>query len=133
MLTSAGRRTYIVDYFKKALNNQGKVYASNSVMTYTLSQADKYVITPQIYDEGYVDFLLKYSKEENIDVIISLFDIDLPILSCNKQRFAEHGIKIIVSDEDIIDICNDKWKTYEFINSIGLNQPLSFFLVVIRG
>lgn len=36
LLTSAGRRTYLVEYFKKALGGQGKVYASNSIDTYTL-------------------------------------------------------------------------------------------------
>ncbi len=126
LLTSAGRRTYLVNYFKEALKGIGLLHASNSVMTQTLYQADKFVVTPQIYDENYIDFLIDYSKKENISAIISLFDIDLPILSKNKGKFIAEGINVVVSDIDIINICNDKWKTYNYLLNLGLNQPKSF-------
>lgn len=47
LLTSAGRRSYIVDYFKK-VNGIGKVYASNSAYTIALKRADGYFISPLI-------------------------------------------------------------------------------------
>ena len=126
LLTSAGRRTYMVEYFKEALNGIGCVYASNNVLTYTLTRADKFVITPNIYDESYVDFLINYCLQENIKAIIPLFDIDLAVLSKNKNRFKENNIKVIVSDENVISICNDKWNTYKTMLSLGLKQPQSF-------
>lgn len=126
LLTSAGRRTYLVDYFKKALAGKGKVFASNSVLTYTLLQADSYVITPNIYDGGYISFLLDYCKKNSISAIISLFDIDLPVLAKHKAVFAENGIQVIVSDYEVTQICNDKWKTYKFLSDIGLQQTPSF-------
>lgn len=122
LLTSAGRRTYLIDYFKQAIGDEGLVYASNSVLTYTLLQADKYVITPAIYDEGYIDFLINYCKEENISVIISLFDIDLPVLAKHRLDFKKNGIDVIVSDENVTNICNDKWLTYQFLKEIGIPQ-----------
>ncbi len=126
LLTSAGRRTYMVQYFKNVLHGSGLVHASNSIMTYTLSQADKYVITPPIYDDYYIDFLLDYCKRENISAIISLFDIDLPVLSKNKKLFKENGINIIVSDEWVTELCNDKWRTYCFLKSNGFNQATTY-------
>ena len=126
LLTSAGRRTYLVKYFKEALKGDGLVYASNSVMTYTLTQADEYVITPSIYDNGYVDFLINYCSKKNITAIISLFDIDLPVLAKNKARFLQHNIRVVVSDEDVTAICNDKWKTYQFLKGIGLKQAKTY-------
>ncbi len=126
LLTSAGRRTYLVNYFKEAIEGNGKIFASNSIMTYTLTQADDYVITPNIYDDNYIQFLIDYCKQNNINCIIPLFDIDLPILSLNKSRFIAEGIFVIVSDLDVIDICNDKWKTYNYITSIGLLHPKTF-------
>jgi len=126
LLTSAGRRTYMVQYFKDALNGLGEVHASNSIYTYTLSCADKYVLTPNIYDDNYVDFLIQYCKEWNVSAIISLFDIDLPILAKNKDRFRNEGIKVIVSDYSITQICNDKWSTYNFLKGIGVMQTPSF-------
>lgn len=126
LLTSAGRRTYMVEYFKEALAGKGKVYASNSVLTYTLKQADEYIVTPNIYDEGYISFLVSYCKEKHIDAIISLFDIDLPILARNKELFADNGIRVIVSDYNVTQICNDKWQTYNFLKELGLNQTPSY-------
>lgn len=127
LLTSAGRRTYMVNYFKQALADyHGKVYASNSILTYTLTQADQYVITPKIYDNGYVHFLIDYCKQENISAIISLFDIDLPILARNKEMFAANGITVVVSDFEVTQICNDKWRTHTFLGAIGLEQIPSY-------
>ena len=126
LLTSAGRRTYLVEYFEKALCGQGKVYASNSIDTYTLHQADGYVITPAIYDKEYINFLISYCKKNQISAIISLFDIDLPVLAKHKDEFEKEGIKVVVSDYNVTQICNDKWSTYEFLARLGLPQTPSY-------
>ncbi|MFA0358884.1 ATP-grasp domain-containing protein [Vibrio breoganii] len=126
LLTSAGRRTYLINYFKEALADNGKVFAANSHLTYSLSQADEYVLTPTIYSDDYIPFLLKLCKSKKIDVLVSLFDIDLPILSKNIQEFSNNGTKLIVSSEEVIDVCNDKWKTFNFLIDNGLPTPLTF-------
>ncbi|MFA6677801.1 MAG: ATP-grasp domain-containing protein [Bacteroidales bacterium] len=126
LLTSVGRRTYMVHYFQKALCGDGMVHASNSEMTYTMLQADKYVITPKIYDSGYIDFLLEYCKGNNISAILPLFDIDLPVLSKNKELFKENGIKVVVSNYEAIRVCNDKYLTYSFFKEIGLRVIPTF-------
>src|SRR5690625_2147663 len=97
LLTSVGRRSYLVKYFKEALDNIGEVHVSNSTeLTPAFSYADKLVVTPLIHDENYIEFLLNYSKENDIKAIISLFDIDLPVLAANKEKFKDIGIEIIV-------------------------------------
>ena len=126
LLTSVGRRTYLIDYFKEVLNGKGEVHAANSCYTYSLSHAHSYVITPGIYDCEYIDFLLDYCKKHGIGVIISLFDIDLPVLSRNKRLFDENGIKVIVSDIDAINICNDKWQTYKFLSDNNIPTPKTY-------
>ena len=126
LLTSVGRRTYMIEYFKNALNENGYVFASNSVFTYSLKKADGYILTPPIYDEKYIDFLVQYCREKSVNAIISVFDIDLPVLAKNRKTFEEFGIKLIVSEERAVDICNDKWKTYQFLCSIGLKQPKTY-------
>lgn len=123
LLSSAGRRGYIVDYFKKALNGEGLVHASNSQFSTALLHADKYTITPLIYDEGYIDFLVNYAKKNDIKAIISLFDIDLPVLARSKEKMRQHGIEVIVSDYNVTQICNDKWKTYTFLRQNDIASP----------
>jgi carbamoyl-phosphate synthase large subunit len=129
LLTSVGRRTYMVNYFKEALSGMGKIHAANSVETYSMKIADKSVLTPLIYDGNYIEFLLDYCLENNIKAVISLFDIDLPILARNKIKFAEKGITVIVSDLEFTQICNDKWLTYNFLIENGFHTPASFLTI----
>jgi carbamoyl-phosphate synthase large subunit len=116
----------LVKYFKEALKGQGKVHASNSSWTTALETADEAVLTPLIYDESYIQFLLEYCNNNQINVIISLFDIDLPVLAKSKQMFRDKGIVVIVSDYDVTQICNDKWSTYQFLKENNFRAPLSF-------
>lgn len=129
LLTSVGRRSYMVKYFKNAISNNGILHAANSVKTYAMTIADKSVVTPLIYSENYIEFILNYCLENHIVAALSLFDIDLPILAQNKQKFTENGIKLLVSNYDFVNICNDKWLTYKFLEDNGFNTPKTFLTV----
>ena len=91
LLTSVGRRAYIIEYLKevyKKLGLAGIIIATNSdKYTTAMSIADKAFTSPLIYDEDYIPFLLDICKRERIDILISLFDIDLMILAKNKLKF----------------------------------------------
>lgn len=130
LLTSVGRRGYLVEYFKEALNGSGKVHVSNSnSISPAFKYADKHVVTPLIYDKGYIDFLLKYCIKNKIKLVISLFDIDLYVLAVNKKRFEEKGILIVVSNSDFIKVCNDKWLTYKYLINNNISTPRTFLSV----
>lgn len=127
LLTSVGRRAYIVKYFKEILGESGKVHVCNSDnKSIAFKYADKKVISPLIYDNNYIDFLLSYCKNNKIDILISLFDIDLLVLAKNKVLFENIGTKVIVSDQKIIEICNDKWLTNQFLCENGFNTPKTY-------
>ena len=127
LFTSVGRRTYLVEYFKEALNGCGEVHVANSDdNSPAFLVADKCIVTPLIYDNNYISFLLEYCNKNNINAIISLFDIDLPILSKNKKLFAENGIRVIISDKKVLDICNDKYSTYLFLKEHDFNTPKTY-------
>ena len=130
LLTSVGRRAYIIDYLRdvyKRLFLVGNIIATNSDMNTTaMSVADKAFESPIIYDEKYIPFLLEICKSEKIDMLISLFDIDLMILAKNKSRFEEMGVKVIVSNENIINICNDKFEMLKYLKKINMPVPKTY-------
>lgn len=127
MLTSVGRRAYMVKYFKEVLGDDGKVFVCNSDdKSIAFKYADEKVISPLIYDDNYIPFLLNYCEENKVDIIISLFDIDLLMLAKHKKQFEKIGTRVIVSDPAIVEMCNDKWKTYIFLKENGFNAPMSF-------
>lgn len=127
LFTCAGRRTYLLKYFKEQLGDDGKIIGADMQMTApALSAADVRVIVPAVYDERYVDVLIKICKEHHVDVLISLNDLELPILAKNKAQFISIGVTPVVSDADVIDICFDKLRTSEYVTSLGLNTPKTF-------
>ena len=127
LLTSVGRRGYLVQYFKEALNGDGKVFVSNSdAHSPAFKYADEHVVSPLIYDEGYIDFLLDYCKKNNVEMLISLFDIDLYVLAKNKEIFDEIGVTVVVSDADFIKVCNDKWLTYQYLSKRNISTPKTY-------
>ena len=87
ILTSVGRRSYLVRYFKKAIKNNGKIFVSNSNVTVATKEADDYLITPLIYDPDYITVLLNYCIENKITHVISVFDVDLLVLAQNTDLF----------------------------------------------
>ena len=118
LLTSVGRRAYLVDYFKKEFGDNSKIICTNSSeLSTALSVGDKSYISPMIYEETYIPFLLEICKKEKINILVSLFDIDLPILAYNKDKFENLGVKLILSDLSIIEVCNDKYKMNKFLKN----------------
>jgi len=125
LLTSAGRRSYIVDYFK-IVEGIGKVYASNSVYTIALKRADGYFISPLIYDPEYISSIIDFCKKNEVKAVLSLFDIDILVLAQNAEEFKKNNIELILAPADFVKICNDKYATYEFVTSLGLKSPKTY-------
>ena len=127
LFTCAGRRNYLINYFKEALDGNGQVLAADMDLTApALIDADTAIKVSNIYSNNYISEIITICKQHKVDAIISLNDLELPILAANKSKFTELGIQVIVSDPEVIDIAFDKLKTHEFLLSIGLNSPKTF-------
>ncbi len=129
LLTSVGRRIYIVEYFKAALKGIGEIHSSNSSYSTAMKISDGYFISPLIYEDDYIDSIITYCRAHEINAVISLFDIDLLVLAQNKKRFEEYNIKLILAPEESVLICNDKWKTFQFLRNLGIDTPKTYLSV----
>ena len=124
LFTCAGRRNYLINYFKEALKGRGKIFAvDTSLSAPAMVDADIAILTLSIYDDSYISVLKDIIQKNKISAVISLNDLELPILSKYKQDVETTGAKVIISSEAAIDIAFDKLKTFNFIKSIGLNTP----------
>lgn len=127
LFTCAGRRTYLLKYFKENLADGDKVVATDMQLSApALQVADVKLQVPAVYDPEYVNITLNVCKEQQIDVLLSLNDLELPILAENKSRFEELGVKVIVSDPQVIDIAFDKYKTAQWVEALGLSSPKTY-------
>ena len=127
LFTCAGRRTYLLKYFKENMSAEDKVVATDMQLSAPALQAsDVKLQVPAVYDPKYIEITLNICKEQKIDALISLNDLELPILAENKTKFEALGVTVIVSDPEVIDIAFDKYKTAQWVESIGLNAPKTY-------
>lgn len=127
LFTCAGRRTYLLKYFKEQLAGEGLVIAVDMQLSApALSVADVKLQVPSLYSKDYVDVVLDICSKYNVRIVISLNDLELPILAGYKRRFEEVGVFLLISDSKVIDICFDKYKTYQYITSLGLKSPKTY-------
>ena len=127
LFTCAGRRTYLLKYFKENMAEGDKVVATDMQLSApALQAADVKLQVPAVYDPEYVKITLRICEEQKIDALISLNDLELPILAENKAKFEALGVKVIVSDPQVIDIAFDKYKTALWVESLGLVAPKSY-------
>ena len=127
LFTCAGRRTYLLKYFKENMQKGDRVVATDMQLSApALSVADIKIQVPSVYANDYIDKILTICQEQHINALISLNDLELPILANNKEKFEAVGVKVIVSDPKVIDIAFDKYKTSLWVESLGLNAPKTY-------
>ena len=55
LITCAGRRNYIINYFKEALKGRGKIIAvDNDEFASALVEADVSLCVPDVFDKNYI-------------------------------------------------------------------------------
>lgn len=125
--TCAGRRTYLLNYFKEQLKSDGIIIGGDMQLTApALSAADVALQLPAVNADSYINTLLKICEHHSVDLLISLNDLELPVLSENKERFQELGVTVLVSTPEVIDTCFDKIKTARFIEALGMKTPKTY-------
>lgn len=131
LFTCAGRRTYLLKYFKENMQDGDKIVATDMQLSApALQVADVKLQVPAVYAEDYIDRTLEICREHDIKALICLNDLELPILAEQKTRFEELGVKVIVSSPHVIDIAFDKYKTAKWVEALGLNAPKTYIHLV---
>lgn len=127
LILSAGTRNKVVQYFKKALNGEGRVIATDcSNLAPAIYDADKYYIVPRMTDEGYLDVIFDICKNEQISGVLSLIDPELSLLSDNVEKFAEVGTKVIGSTYELCERSLDKYEMYKWLVDNGYKCAKSY-------
>lgn len=122
LICSVGRRVKLIEYFKNELNQiNGKVIAVDCDSTApALYYADLYEVVPRIDHPEYMHHIKHLCKKYDVSGVLSLIDPELTLLSSYKEEFEKDGIRIIVSEKEVIDICYDKYATYKFLQEHDL-------------
>jgi len=127
LLTCAGRRNYLVEYFREALAGRGAVIASDaSPDASALQDADRAVVVPPVTDPDYVDVLHDLCRREHVGLVVPLNDLELPVLARCRARFLAIGTLPVVASPEVVDLCFDKLATFERLNALGIPVPRTY-------
>lgn len=131
LLTCAGRRHYLATYFNQALGQSGRVVGTDMDLSAPALQAcDVARQVPGVFAPGYLDVLKKVIMEENIDMVFSLNDLEVGLLAENRAVLEqETGATFYVPPVQTLDVCADKWRTFEFARELGIDAPETFLTV----
>ena len=120
LILAAGTRNKIVQYFKRALNGQGTLIATDvNNLAPALYDADKYYIVPRISDPNYIEIVLDICKKEHVVGLFSLIDPELSLLAKNTERFQEVGATVIGSSYELCEMALDKMQMYHWLEERG--------------
>lgn len=125
LLTCAGRRDYLVRYFQEVLKPLGgSVFVGNShANCSSMVAADQAFILPPIHHPGYVETMLRLCERERINLVIPLYDPELPILARSREAFESRGITLVCSSSEAVQFCDDKWQMTQTLLEWGLDAP----------
>lgn len=82
LLACVGRRNYLVAYFKEALGRNGSVFGADSNRyASALSECDASFVVPYSNSSDYIPHLVGICRDNGVDLLVSLNDLDLPVIA----------------------------------------------------
>ena len=129
LFTCIGRRVSLLNSFRRA-GRQLKIDLSllgtdATELSSALQLCDKGFPVRPITHANYIKQLLSIVRTNNVKLLIPTVDLDLKLLAQNKPKFAAAGCCVLVSAPDVVDICQDKRKTFRFLLKNGFDTPLT--------
>ena len=117
LIVSAGTRNKIVQYFKKAIGENGRVIATDmSEFAPAVYDADKFYKVPRITDEGYIDIIFDICKKEQINGVMTLIDPELSLLAKHKDAFNAIGVTVIGSHLELCERALNKMEMFKWLS-----------------
>jgi len=127
LFTCIGRRVSLLGSFRKAARRLGinadMLGTDTTRLSPALQLCDKGFLVKPVTHRGYIGQLLRIVKDNDVKLLVPTVDLDLKVLSHNKGRFAQAGCRVLVSDPEVVDICQDKRKTFRFLVANGFDTP----------
>lgn len=124
LVLSCGTRNKLVRFFRETLEafpGGGRVVVTDcSPWAPALYEADAFYLVPRMTEPGYLERILEICKAENVDGILPLFEDELDLLAQNRKLFEAEGIKTIVSGQETVALCRNKYRFFEHLQQHGL-------------
>jgi carbamoyl-phosphate synthase large subunit len=129
LFTCIGRRVSLLNSFRRAAK-ESKIAVSllgteATKLSSALQLCDKGFLVKPITHTDYIKQLLSIVKANGVRLLVPTIDTDLLLLAKNKPKFTAAGCCVLISKAGIVNICQDKRKTYQFLLKNGFDTPMT--------
>lgn len=122
LLTSAGRRSYLVEWFKAALGGRGRVVVANSEAgTAGMLAGDEAVVVAPALSAGYAESIAELCVTREIGLLCSLHDLDSYVLAQRPGGFGP--ARSTLPSPEWARRCLDKLECHQYLSAHGIASP----------
>ncbi len=82
---------------------------------------------PRYTDGDYLPFVKNLLEKYEITHFLPTTEYEIMLFDKERDYFEKKGVKLIINNSKIIDVCMDKYKTAAFLKDAGVDTPKSFF------
>ena len=126
LLTAAGRRSYLVKYFREALNGRGIVVCANcDPLAPAMQAADKSIAVPRSDHPEYPRSIFELCRRFDIRLLSSLHDLDLFVLSQHRERIRACNTVPVLPNIESATIALDKYALNLRLEQFDISIPWS--------
>lgn len=83
---------------------------------------------PYAHESGFIERVLEICTREKCALFFPGLDAELPILAKHAERFRSIGTTLIVSSPQVVETCDNKLLTYQFLSQHGIPAPVTIDL-----
>jgi len=127
LFTCVGRRVSLLRGFQQAARRLRLKVTFCGTDTSRLSPAlqlcDKAFLVEPTTHAKYIDHILSIVRTNGVKLLVPTLDLDLRLLADRKSQFERLGCRVLVSQPDVVDICQDKRRTFGFLTKHGFGTP----------
>jgi len=129
LFTCIGRRVSLLHAFRGAarrLRLRACFYGTDtSPLSPALQLCDEGFLVKPTWHARYVGQLLSIVRRYDVRLLVPTVDLDLRLLAEHRGRFERCGCRVLISDPEVIDICQDKRRTSRFLKRQGFDGPVT--------
>jgi len=129
LFTCIGRRVSLLQCFRQAAETLGlraRFYGTDAGrLSPALQLCDEAFLVEPITHADYIDQLFSIVRRHEVKLLVPTVDLDLPLLARHRPQFEDLGCRVLVSDPEVIDTCQDKRRTFGFLTKHGFGTPVT--------
>jgi carbamoyl-phosphate synthase large subunit len=131
LFTAIGRRVELVKAFQASFeqkNIAARILGTDSQPQLASAGyfVDEVFAVSPVNEVGYFESLLEICLEQQVDVLIPLFEPEFAILDGHRQAFLNAGTVVLLSNQKALQICSNKFHTYAFFTGLEVKTPATW-------